>query len=380
MSAGSRPRVLFVARTRYRLPLDDTLRRRFDALSEELDWHQLATSQDGPAVRDTRFTLVGRFPVGRLDGLVFHALLPFRVARELRRRDPDVVVVQGAQDTALTLLARRLARSRAAVIFDVHGDWRNDTRVYGSPLRRALSPFTDALARVAVRRSDGVRTVSAFTTSLVREQGAEPAAEFPAYMDLEPFARIAPAPFPSPPRALFVGVLERYKAVDVLAAAWPTVAAALPSAELHLVGRGAWQALVERMVAEGAGRVRWTPRLSTGEVADALDEATLLVLPSRREGMGRVIVEAFCRGRPVVGTDSGGIPDLVQDGVNGLLVPVEDAAALAEAMIAVLGDPGRASTLGAAAQASSGRWAASPAEFARRTRELVETVAARRRS
>lgn len=380
MSAGTRPRVLFVARTRYRLPLDETLQRRFDALSDELDWHQLATSAAGPAVRDGRFTLVGRFPLAALDGLAFHALLPLRVARELRALHPEVVVVQGAQDTALTLLARALARSRAAVVFDVHGDWRNDTRVYGSPLRRALSPLTDALARIAVRRSDGVRTVSAFTTSLVRAEGVEPAAEFPAYMDLEPFTRTPPAPLPRPPRALFVGVLERYKALDVLADAWPAVAAAVPGAELDLVGRGAWQALAERMVAEGEGRVRWTPRLSTGEVAEALDGSTLLVLPSRREGMGRVIVEAFCRGRPVVGSDSGGIPDLVEHGVNGLLVPVEDAPALADALIAVLRDPARAAALGAGAHASSVRWAASPAEFARRMRQLVEDVVARRRS
>lgn len=380
MSAGVKPRVLFVARTRYRLPLDETLRRRFDALSGELDWHQLATSQDGPAVADDRFTLVGRFPIASLDGLVFHLTLPFRLAREVRRLCPQVVIVQGAQDTALALLARSLARSPAAIVFDVHGDWRNDTRVYGSPLRRALSPFTDALARIAVRRSDGVRTVSAFTTSLVREHGVEPAAVFPAYMDLEPFTRTAPAPFPERPRALFVGVLERYKAVDVLAAAWPVVAATVPSAELHLVGQGAWQQLAERMVREGAGRVRWTPRLTTAEVAAALDEATLLVLPSRREGMGRVIVEAFCRGRPVVGTSSGGIPDLVQDGVNGLLVPVEDANALAEALIAVLGNSAQAAALGGGAHVSSRPWAASPTEFAERMRALVDVVGARRRS
>ena len=80
--------------------------------------------------------------------------------------------------------------------------------------------------------------------------------------------------------------------------------------------------------------MRWTPELPTVEIARALDAATSLVLPSRREGMGRVIVEAFCRGRAVVGTASGGILDLVEDGVSGLLVPAENADALAAALVA----------------------------------------------
>ena len=89
-----------------------------------------------------------------------------------------------------------------------------------SKARRLLAPFADALARIALRRADAVRTISAYTTELVRAEGIEPAAEFPAFMDLEPFTALPVAPLPDAPRALFVGVLERYKAFDVLADAW----------------------------------------------------------------------------------------------------------------------------------------------------------------
>ena len=78
----------------------------------------------------------------------------------------------------------------------------------------------------------------------------------------------------------------------------------------------------------------------------------MLVLPSRSEGLGRVVVEAFCRGRGVVGTRVGGIPDLVEDGETGLLVPPEDAAALADALVRVLSDRALAERLGAAARAA----------------------------
>ena len=373
-----KPRVLFLARTRYRLPLTPSLQRRFDALSEVIDWRQLGTSLDGRPVRTDRFTLVRPLPLGLLEGAAFYAAFPARVVRELRAFRPDVVIVQGAQDTALALLARRVSGVGAPIVFDVHGDWRNDTRVYGSPLRRALSPLADRLAAHSVRHADGVRTVSAFTTGLVRELGVEPTATFPAFMDLEPFVGSPPAPLPVPGEVLFVGVLERYKAVDVLADAWPRVASALPAVTLHVVGRGSLQPIVAELVAAGDGRVRWTPELSTEGVAGALDRATVLVLPSRREGMGRVIVEAFCRGRAVVGTSSGGVLDLVEDGVSGLLVPVDEPAALAGALVRVLQDEELARRLGAGALAASSTWAATPEEFARRTRELVDRVLTRR--
>ena len=152
-----KPRVLFVARTRYALPLTPTLQRRFDALSDVIDWRQFGTSSTGEEVREDRFTLVRRFPVARLDGAAFYGALPMRLAREIRAFRPDVVIVQGAEDTALALLGRRLARSRVPVVFDVHGDWRNNTRVYGSPGRRLFSPVADGLARQALRHADAVQ-------------------------------------------------------------------------------------------------------------------------------------------------------------------------------------------------------------------------------
>ncbi len=205
-----------VGRTRYDLPLSETLARKFDALEAELEVRVLATARRMSAA-DPRFRLYRPLPLGPLEGAAFYALLPLRVARELRVFQPDAVLAQGGQEAALVLLGRALARSRAKVVLDIHGDWRAPTRLYGSPARRLLAPFGDFLARVAVRRADAVRTISAYTTGLVRREGVEPAAEFPAFMDLEPFTVSPPAPLPEQPTVLFVGVLERYKAVDVLA-------------------------------------------------------------------------------------------------------------------------------------------------------------------
>ena len=374
MTGDAPPRVLFVGRGRFRTPLGRGLELRFEALSDQLDWRQLGTAADGNPSPDPRLVLAPPFPLGRLDGLLYYVRLTRRIARELRRFRPDAVIAQGAQETALALVARRAARSKSAVILDLHGDWRAPTRLYGSRGRRLLDPLADALARSALRRADAVRTISTYTTELVRAEGIEPAAEFPAFMDLQPFLVNPVAPLPEGPRVLFVGVLERYKAFDVLAEAWRRVASSVPESVLHIVGRGALAPVAERLLEDLPGRVEWSPSLSAEDVAGALDSATLLVLPSRSEGMGRVVIEAGCRGRAVVGSRVGGIPDVVADGETGLLVPPEDPAALSKALERVLSDRALAERLGVEARIRVVQWLATPEEYARRVRELVDKV------
>jgi glycosyltransferase involved in cell wall biosynthesis len=366
-------KLLMVGRTRYSLPLSPSLERKFDALSKELDVRILA-SAGGVRGSDPRFRLVRKVRPRALDGPSFYALLPFRVARELREFRPDAVLAQGAQEAALVALGRMLARVPTRVIADIHGDPAAPTRLYGSPLRKALAPLADALARRGLRRADGVRTISAYTSGLVREAGVEPTATFAAFMDLEPFLETAPTPPPARPAALFVGVLERYKAVDVLAEAWRLAVPRIPNASLHIVGRGALREVPESLVAELPHQTRWTEALLTPEVARALDEATVLVLPSRSEGLGRVVVEAFCRGRGVVASSVGGIPDIVEDGETGLLVPPGDADALAEALVRVLSDGALAARLGSAARVTVEPWLATPEDYARQICDLVERV------
>ncbi|HLY95078.1 MAG TPA: glycosyltransferase family 4 protein [Gaiellaceae bacterium] len=361
----SKPRVLFVSRTRYRLPLAPTLARKWDALARELDPCVIATAHDEPAA-DGMFVLVSP-----RSGASFWLSLPFLVAREVRRFRPDAILTQSPYEAAAALLARTLVRSHARIVTDVHGDWRTATRLYGSPLRAALRPFADAVAAAALRRADAVRTVSAYTSRLVRELGIEPASSFPAIIDLDAFES-PPVDPPVTPVALFVGVLERYKNVDGLADVWPRVAARVPQARLHVVGKGTLENVVLQLLRTHPASVAWTRELDAAGVAAAMDDATLLVLPSRSEGMGRVAIEAFCRARPVVGTRVGGIPDLVEDGVNGLLVDSGSSESLAAALEKLLTDQARARELGARAREGVQPLLQTPEAFAERTRALVD--------
>jgi glycosyltransferase involved in cell wall biosynthesis len=371
-----KPRVLFVSRERFRLPLDGAQKRKWDAVAGVVDHRVLAAAPAGSPVGNDRFHLVPPARPRLLDGALFYLMLPFRIARELRDFRPQAALVQGVHELVAFLAARSLARVDTKAILDVQGDWHEATRLYGSPFRRLLNPLNDAFAPFAVRSADAVRTVSTQTTGLVQALGVEPAATFPSYVDAEAFLEQPPAALPERPRAVFVGVLERYKAFDTLVEAWRLAAPRVPDATLQLVGDGTMHDRAERLVADLPEQTEWSLRLTAEEVSSAMDASWLVTLPSRSEGLPRVALEAACRGRAIVGGNRAGIPDVVQDGENGLLVNPDDAVELAGALVRILSDRATAERLGANARRTGEAWGVTPAEYAAKVRELVDGVLA----
>ena len=366
--SGAVVRVLMVSRARYTVPLAPDLRRKFEALEAAgLDLRVLAAAAS-PQPADPVFRLAPPASPRALDGLLYYLRLPGRVARELRTFRPDVVLVQGVHECTAVLLARALARSRVRVVLDVQGNWRAATRLYGSSLRNLLNPLSDLLGRIAIRRADAVRTIGPYTTRLVQELGRDPDATLPTYVDSVAVSARPPAPVPDAPCALFVGVLERYKGIDTLLDAWPLVLARIPNAMLRIVGRGRRSV---RVAAEAGPRLEWTESLSNEEITQAIDDSSLLVLPSPMEGLGRVTIEAFARGRAVVGVRDGGTADLVEDGRNGLLVGAGDPHQLADALVRVLGDHELAVRLGAHALESTEGWLLEPDAWAARFASIL---------
>lgn len=372
------PRVLFVGRGRYRLPLPAWLAKKWDALEETIDYRVLGAAEPGSAARTERFRLSppARPPV--IDGALFAARLPFRVRRMIADFEPEVIVAADPLVGASVLAGRRLAGVGTPVIVEVHGDWRTFTRGYGSQARRLLSPLTDRTSVAVLRRADATRALSGFTSGLIEDARGEPAtAVFPTYSDLSAFVAEPVQPLPQRPAAVFVGMLEAYKNIDGLAAAWRRVAAEMPEARLVIVGKGRRRHVVDDLVGDVAQQVEYHPQLLPAEIARHLDEATLLVLPSWPEGLGRVVIEAFARGRGVIATGAGGVLDLVEDGVEGLLIPPADTDALVAALVRVLSDRELAKRLGAAAHVRYADWHSTPEQFARQMRELVDLTIAR---
>jgi len=158
-----------------------------------------------------------------------------------------------------------------------------------------------------------------------------------------------------PPDSLvigYVGWLIPIKGVTYLVSAKAKVIEKYPKSILVLVGKGDDKGEEETKLKEQvenlglADRVLflgWRPDVD--EIMGCFD---IFVLPSLNEGMGRVLVEAMAAGLPIVASRVGGIPDLIKDGKNGLLVPPADASALGNTISALLEDKEKRKRMGEA--------------------------------
>lgn len=147
---------------------------------------------------------------------------------------------------------------------------------------------------------------------------------------------------------LSLGRLVRDKGMDVVIDA--CVAADRP---LVIAGSGPERRALERRASDLAGDVRFTGFVEGEELVGLYRQASAVVLASLHEGLPNVVLEGMAHGRPVVATPVGGIPSVIQHGVNGLLVPVRDAAALAAALRALASDSAMADRLAAAGRAAA---------------------------
>lgn len=154
-------------------------------------------------------------------------------------------------------------------------------------------------------------------------------------------------------RILFLGQLHAEKGVLDLVRAFARIAGRFPHALLVCAGPGP-HAGIEALARElgVAERVHCPGWLEGEKKRRAFAEADVFVLPSYAEGLPMALLEAMSHRVPVIASPVGGIPQVVRDGENGLLVPAGDVAGLAHALAAVLGDPALAARFGAAGRAA----------------------------
>lgn len=159
------------------------------------------------------------------------------------------------------------------------------------------------------------------------------------YYGMDPPA-VEPAPRPRErPVVLGYGRMVADKGFDVALRAFDVVRRRHPSAHLRLVGDGAARPELEGLVKELDLRdsVTFTGAVEPGRIPQIINESSLVVVPSRwNEPFGLVALEAALMARPVVAARVGGLPEVVEEGLTGLLVPREDHVALAEAVVYLL--------------------------------------------
>jgi glycosyltransferase involved in cell wall biosynthesis len=228
------------------------------------------------------------------------------------------------------------------------------------------SPKYAALAQMSARRLDRVIAISDAVADYLKTDVGLPSDNLvriyygidPSPFDPEippPSARLDSDPTggSNRPTIGMVARLAPQKGHRVLFDALPAIHAAVPHVRVRLIGHEELSTVAEL---RQAAAERGVDGLVTFEgfradVAQVMADLDVFVLPSRWEGFGLVLVEAMAAGRPVVASAVGPIPEIVVDGVTGLLVPRDDPAALAEAVIRLLRDPELATAFGRAGRA-----------------------------
>ncbi len=328
-------------------------------LYREFPWQRLPP--EVPRQERTAFGSVRRLPVWSLPGAAHYTF--FRgLDTAIAEARPDVVHAHTYGTHQVTVAAR--ARRRGGPPFVVTAHYHPPWSIEGGWWRRRLRGFYDR--RLAARTLAGAARLIVQTREeerLMRELRIE----------LPPVTIVPPGytPLPPPPEdpsafsraygidgpfLLFVGRLASNKGLLALAEAFVPLSRQDPQATLVVVGEdGGMAAALE----DRARELGITSRLRrVGHVADerllaaAYREARALVLPSDYEAFGLVLLEALAQGTPVVASRVGGIPEVIEDGRTGLLVPPHAPGALAEAIGRIWNDRELARRLGETGRAT----------------------------
>ena len=221
------------------------------------------------------------------------------------------------------------------LVLTVHG---SDVLVLGK------NPIFRILLKITLRNSDMVIAVSGHLRKKVIEMGNREERVKVIYGGVDRSGRALKKK--TEKKVVFVGSLVPQKGVDILLKAFEDI----EGAELLIVGEGKER---KKLEAIARGNVYFLGEAS--KVDEILSRSSVLVLPSREEGFGLVLLEAMSLGLPVIATKVGGIPEIV-NGKNGILIEAEDVEQLKRAIEKILNDVKLGRKLGAAGIKYSARY------------------------
>ncbi|MGD0336270.1 MAG: glycosyltransferase [Candidatus Omnitrophota bacterium] len=159
----------------------------------------------------------------------------------------------------------------------------------------------------------------------------------------------------NPPIVLFVGRIEKRKGIHILMQAIPSVLKEIPGVKFLIAGRDSYiteeevsfsgpqhlsyqQQLIKMLPVECKGQVEFLGHVSGDQLKRLYSACDILVAPSLYESFGQIYIEAMSYGKPVIGCGVGGVPEVINDGQTGILVPPGDAERLSSAIVGILSD------------------------------------------
>ena len=356
---------------RYRCPLDESSARKFRALKRIGENFVIGFSTDTRQrhfVEHSRFYLLPQSRLSILRYLTFFIISPIVTLWLIRRYDIHVLVAQspyeGFAAAWAKIVARILFRKSVALVVESHGDFEKDLFLQRRIRFPSIYQFLmKVIATFSLRRADALRAVSEATKEqLERWTTGTTITKFMAWTDIEVFQNAGYSGERKTERfILYVGVLIPRKGVHFLLESFARIADEVKDVKLVLIGKIDDDAYAKtlRKMSQSLGlnqRVTFMAPKKQSELAEFMVRAEVLVLPSLSEALGRVVLEAMACGTPVIGSAVGGIPDMIQEGETGFLIPPGDVHALAERLKWILKHSEKARQLGDSARKFAGEF------------------------
>jgi glycosyltransferase involved in cell wall biosynthesis len=342
-------RICWVDTMRYTNPLSDSQAKKWQRLTHDLGV-EIFVASFAPGLRPRRFTEHAHFylwpalPLAPLRYLTAYLVAPPLVLWLIVARGVDVLIAHDPYIGAAGALAKNLARlfgRRAALVVETRGDleqglfMQREMRFKG--LWRAFMRLTGGYA---LRHADALRAVSDSSRQQIQALAPhKPLMQFMSWTDSDAFTQAVPEqPVSQRSDIVYSGVLVPRKGVHVLLDAFAQISAQIPQARLWLIGKAANPDYAAGLHAQAerlglTERMTFVDHLPQDELARYMARGRVFVLPTFSEGLPKVLIEAMLCGTPVVASAVDGIPEIVQDGVQGCLVPAGDVDALAERLL-----------------------------------------------
>jgi len=259
-------------------------------------------------------------------------LYPFLASLRLRKIKPNIVHAVMESYAGGALLLTKYLYPRAKRILTLQSGDLDDPK-------KQKKILIGIFWKLIHRTPDKLTAISSFLAKRAERLGVkkENIEITPNGVDLSRIPNISEK---IPNRVICVARLSWEKGLDYLIKAWPEILRKEPETKLVLVGEGDKRREIENLIKELniSGSVELRGNLPHDKTLEEIKKSEIFICPSLAEGLGIVFIEAQACGVPPIGTKVGGIPDVIQDNENGLLIEPRNSQVIADAIIKLLQD------------------------------------------
>jgi len=252
-----------------------------------------------------------------------------------------VVTYDPLKTGLIGLIVAKLSGTKLVV--EVNGDYTSDWNYaeIKSPLKRYIKKKAMlSVERIVLKNSDGIKLLYHGQVDYFLPLPRPVIGVFPNYVNASRFHNVN-----DKQEVLFVGFPMYVKGLDILVDAFNSISSDYPDWTLKILGYYPDKSELDALLGSSKN-IFYHPPVDPDEMPEHIGSCGVFVLPSRTEAMGRVLVESMAAGKPRIGSNVGGIPTVIEDGVDGLLFESENREDLARKLRMLLNDPGLRSKLG----------------------------------